>query len=218
MKHAERKQLQQDEFVSGMSKFLDFVKTHEKELLISVGVLVAVAVLFLGVLVIRNRGLKKESRIVGEIIALRADIDKKPGNLALLEKLAGRGKYQRVAYLHLATYWVEKGDLEKAEKQAGQVKPAPKDVIYYEAQDLLAQIASRKKNYAGALEIYARIEKEKPESYPLDAILFHKAEVLERKGDTKEALAVFKKLQEEYAQTYFGYEASTKVSRLENAQ
>lgn len=218
MKRVERRQLKGDEFVSGMNWFLDFVKSHEKEIMISAGVVVAVFLVFLGVLALRSGALKKQSRIAGEIIALRADLDKKPGSLARLEKLAGRGKYARLAYIQLASYWVEKGDFDKAEKQAAEVKPAPRDFVYYEAQDLLAQIAAKKKDFAKALDIYARMEKDKPESYPLDAILFHKAEVLEKKGDAKEALAAYKKLQEEYSQTYFGYEASMKVSRLETAR
>ena len=218
MKRVERKQLKGDEFVSGMGKFLDFVKTHEKELVLSAAVLAGVVIVFLGIMVLRESGLKKESRVVGEIIALRADLDKKPENLARLEKLAGPGKFARLAYIQLASYWVEKGDLDKAEKQAGEVKSAPKDILFYEAQDLLAQIAAKKKDFAKALDIYTRIEKDKPDSYPLDAILYHKAEVLEKKGDAKEALAAYKRLQEEYSQTYYGYEASMKVGRLETAR
>jgi predicted negative regulator of RcsB-dependent stress response len=218
MKRVERRQLKGDEFVSGMGKFLDFAKTHEKELMISAAVLAAVVLVFLGIMALRASGLRKESRVVGEIIALRADLEKKPENLARLEKLAGRGKFARLAYIQLASYWVEKGDLDKAEKQAGEVKAAPRDILYYEAQDMLAQIAAKKKDFAKALEIYARIEKDKPDSYPLDAILYHKAEVLEKKGDAKEALAAYKRLQEEYSQTYYGYEASMKVGRLETAR
>ena len=123
-----------------------------------------------------------------------------------------------MAYLELATYWMEKGDLEKAEEQVGKVKSTPKDVLYYEAQELLAQIAIKKKAYDKALDIYKKIEEEKPKSYPLDAVLFHMGEALQLKGDSKEALAVFKKLQEEYSQTYFGYEASLKVAKLEGAR
>ncbi len=31
-----------------------------------------------------------------------------PSEVSELEKLSGRGKYSRLAYLYLATYWVEK--------------------------------------------------------------------------------------------------------------
>lgn len=218
MKRVERHQLQKDGFVSGMNRFLDLAKAWKRELLIGLGVLVLLVLVFLGISFLKNRAVGAESRVVGEIGALRADLDKKPENLSRLEKLAGPGKYSRVAYIALATYWLERADLEKAEKYASAVKPSRRDFVAYQAQDLLAQILVRKKDFGKALEIYARIEKEKPASYPLDAVLFHKAEALELKGDAREALAVYKKLQEEYNQTYFGYEASLKVGRLESAK
>jgi predicted negative regulator of RcsB-dependent stress response len=218
MKRVERRQLKEDEFVSGMTWFLDLMKTWKRELLIGLGVLVLLALVFLGITFLKNQGLKAESRIFGEIISLREGLDAKPENLPRLEKLAGPGQYARVAYVALATYWLEKGDLDKAEKNASAVKASRRDFIAYEAQDLLAQILVRKKDFGRALEIYARIEKEKPSSYPLDAILFHKAEALELKGDVREAVAAYKKLQEDYNQTYYGYEASLKVGRLESAK
>ena len=218
MKRVERQHLKEDEFVSGMNRFLELAKTWERELLIGLGVLVLLVLVFLGVTFLRNRGLRAESRVVGEIVSLRAGLDQKPENLPRLEKLAGSGKYSRVAYVALATYWLEKGDLDKAEKNVSAVKSARRDFVAYQAEDLLAQICVKKKDFGRALEIYARIEKEKPASYPLDAVLFHKAGALELKGDIPEALAVYKKLQEEYNQTYYGYEASLKVGRLESAK
>ena len=144
MKRVERKQLKEDEFVSGMGKFFDLLKKWRKEIFIAVGILAFLALAYLGLTALKNRNLRKESRVVSEIIALRADLDKKPENLAKLETLAGGGRFARVAYLELATYWMEKGDLEKAEKRVGEVKSTPKDVLYYEAQELLAQIALKK--------------------------------------------------------------------------
>jgi type II secretory pathway component PulM len=110
MKRVERKQLKEDEFVSGMGKFIDLLKKWRKEILIAMGVLAFLVLIFLGLVTLKNRGLRNESRVVGEIISLRADLDKKPENLSKLEKLAGGGRFTRVAYLELATYWMEKGD------------------------------------------------------------------------------------------------------------
>jgi predicted negative regulator of RcsB-dependent stress response len=218
MKRVERHQLKEDEFVSGMTRFLDLAKTWQREIFIGLGVLAFLALVFLGITLLKGRAIRAESRVLGEIIALRTDLEKKPENVSRLEKLAGPGKYARMAYIDLATYWLEKGDLDKAEKSAAAVKGSPRDFVAYEAQDLLAQILVRKKDFTRALEIYARLEKEKPSAYPLDAILYHKAQALELKGDAKEALAAYKKLQEEYNQTYYGYEASLKVGRLEGAK
>jgi hypothetical protein len=52
----------------------------------------------------------------------------------------------------------------------------------------------------------------------LDAVLFRHAEALEKKGSIPEALIMYKKLQEEYAQTYYGYDASLRVRKLEGAK
>ena len=103
MKRVERKQLKEDEFVSGVGKFLDFLKKGRKEIAIAAGVLAFLVLVFFGLTALRNRSLRKESRVVSEIFALRADLDKKPENLAKLEKLAGGRRFARVAYLELAT-------------------------------------------------------------------------------------------------------------------
>lgn len=218
MKRVERKQLKEDEFVSGINTVLQFLKARQKEFIMVAAGLAAVVLIVLGLTALRNRNLRKESRVVSEIVALRAEIAKKPENLAKLEKLAGNGKFQRMAYIELATYWLEKGDIDKAEQQARQVKSTPKDFLYYGAQDLLGQIAVKKKDFAAALEIFRKIEEAKPSVYPMDAILFHKGEALELKGDRQGALAVFKQLQDEYAQSYYGYEAALKASRLGGAK
>jgi hypothetical protein len=46
-------------------------------------------------------------------------------------------------------------------------------------------------------------------------VLFHRAEVHEEMGETDEALALYRKLQEEYSQTYYGFDASQKIKELE---
>lgn len=214
MKQSEKKFLKGDEFVSGLRRVLDFLKSNEKNLFIAIGCVAVVILIVLGLFALDRNRVRKESQTVGEIIALRADLDKNPANLSRLEKLAGDGRFSRLAYVELASYWMEKGDLNKAEQQASRVKPKIKDTLYYQAQDLLARIAVRKKDFAKALGIYKTMEEEKPKDYPLDGILFHKAEALEQKGDIPGAIAVYKKIQAEFNQTYFGYEAALKASKL----
>ena len=218
MKRVERKHLKEDEIVTGLNRFVHFVKSKEKELLMAGGALVVLALLFGAFQLIKVHSLKKESRMASEIMSLRTDLEKKPENLAKLEKLAGNGKFSRLAYVEMATYWLEKGDLDKAEAGLRKIKSGPKDILYYQAQDLLAQVFIKRKNFDQAMEVYKKIEAEKPKSYPLDAALFHKAQALELKGDIKAALETYKKLQQDFAQTYFGYEASIKSSKLENVK
>jgi len=72
-----------------------------------------------------------------------------------------------------------------------------------------------RKDYDKAIAIYTKMGDEKPTSYPLDAARFRLAECHELKGDTATALELYKKLQTEFPQSYFGYEASLKISKLE---
>ena len=41
------------------------------------------------------------------------------------------------------------------------------------------------------------------------------AEAYEGKGELEEAMALYKRLQEEYPQTYYGYDAAAKIRELE---
>jgi len=219
MKRQLKKQLKEDEFVSGMNKFMHFLKIWERELIIAgVGVL-AVVLLFLGFQFLRSQQNAKDSRSAAEILGLRADLAKTPQNAAKLEQIAAKGgKYARVAAMSLSTHWIEQGQLDKAQAALSNVKDTPKDFIYYQVQDLAAQTATLKGEYDKALAILKKVEDAKPKDYLLDAVLFHKAEALEKKGSVAEALAVYKKIQDGYAQTYYGYDASLKVKKLETAK
>ncbi|MGB7296350.1 MAG: tetratricopeptide repeat protein [Candidatus Aminicenantales bacterium] len=218
MKKVVKKQLKGDEFVSAMNKLLHFFQTQLKFILIGVAAVAALVLLYAGVRLIQAQHVKKESRLLSELLELRSTLSAKPENLVELEKLSGNGKYARLGYVLLATHWVENGDLEKAKDSLGKIKSTPKDFIYFQARDLLAQVNVLQKNYEQAVAIFTEIEAAKPAAYTLDAVLFHKAEALEAKGDKPEALAVYKKIQEDYPQSYFGYDAAERARKLEAAQ
>lgn len=215
MKRKKRKQLKEDELITTVGKIIRFVKKRAREL-VALGVAVALFILiFAGARLVKIQNVKKESRLLGQILELHSKLDETPENVERLKELADKGKFSRLAYLFLAGYWVEREDFNKAEKSLQKVTKGKKDIFYYQAQDLLAQIYIKRKDFDKAIDIYKKIEEENPEEYALDAILFHQAEALEQKGDIKEALALYKKVQEEFPQTYFGFDASQKVKKLE---
>ena len=218
MKRKIKKQLKEDELVTGFQKFLEFAKTWQKEVIIFAVVVAVLAALYGSVQLIRAQQAKKESRRVGEILALRADLAKNPQNVAKLEQLGGTEKAARLAFISLATYWIEQGNLDKALASLAKIKDIPKDFFYYQAQDLTAQVEILKGRYDQAIQILKKIEEAKPKDYLLDVVLYHHAEALEKKGQPKEARDLYKKVQDEYAQTYFGYDASAKVKKLESAK
>lgn len=215
MKRKLKRQLKEDELVTTFSKVLRFAKKRSKELIALGVMIVLIVVVIAGVRLIRAQNIKKESRILGQILDLYAGIGKNPENIKKLEEMAGKGKFSRLAYVLMARHWVENSDLDRAEQSLQNISDKEKDVFYYQAQDLLAQIYTKKGEVDKAIDVYKRIEKENPKDYALDAVLFRQAEALEQKGNTQEALALYKKVQEEYPQTFFGYDASQKVQKLE---
>jgi predicted negative regulator of RcsB-dependent stress response len=218
MKREIKKKLKEDEFIDGFSWLVDFVQNWRKELIIAAAVVVGLAVLWTGAQVINGVQNRKNSAALGEIVALGADLGKNPQNLSKLEVLAQKGKFARVASAQLAAYWVEQGALDKAEKALAGVSGGTRDFFYYQAQDLAGQIAVLKGEYDRAVKILQAVEDAKPKDYNLDAVLYHKAEALEKKGDAAGALALYKRIQTEYAQSYYGYDAGQKTRKLEAAK
>jgi predicted negative regulator of RcsB-dependent stress response len=218
MKKVVKKQLKEDEFVSTLTKILRFLKRRTKEIVILAVAVVFFFLLFLGLRFIQAQSLKKESLLLSQMLELRSGLAAKPENLVKLEQMAGQGKYSRLAFVFTATYWVEKGNLEKAKGCLGKIPAEPRDFVYYQAADLLAQVNFLQKNYDEAIAIYKKIEEEKPKDYALDVVLFHKAEALEGKGEKLEALTVYKKVQQDFPQSYYGLDASERARKLESAK
>lgn len=218
MKKVVKKQLKGDEFVSTMNKVLQFLQAKLKLILIGLGAVAAAGVLYAGVRFIQAQQVRKESRLLSELLELRSTLTTEPENVAELEQLSGGGKYARLGYVLLATHWVENGNPSKARETLERIKSAPRDFIYFQAQDLLAQVSALERDYDQAIALFNEIEEEKPKAYSLDAVLFHKAETYEAKGDIEEALALYKKVQEEYPQSYFGFDAAEKARKIEAAK
>jgi tetratricopeptide (TPR) repeat protein len=214
MKRTERHHLQEDGMAHGLNWLVEFAKQYSREIYIVAGALVFAAVVFGALVLVRSHGRSVQSRAIGEVRAAAAEAAQKPEKLADLEKLAGERRTSRLANLELAKYHAQRGDWAKAESSLGRISGAQKDLLYYQTEDLRAQVALGKKEFDKAIAIYKKASEEKPKVYPLDALLFHLAESHELKGETKEALEIYKKLQETYSQSYYGYEASLKAGRL----
>lgn len=215
MKRLKRKQLKSDEFVTTFGKVVNFMKKWQREFKIGGVALLFAIFAFLCVQFIQSKNLKKQNNLLGNIFRLSSEINESPEKITELENLSGKGRYSRMGYLKLGVYWFEQGDFTKALDQLNEISAKKKDLLYYQSQDLMAQILVEQKNYDRAIEIYEEIEKEDPDDYSLDAVLFHKAEALEDKGDPGLALSVYKKIQEDFPQTYYGMDAFSKVLELE---
>jgi tetratricopeptide (TPR) repeat protein len=214
MKRTERHHLKEDEMAHGLTRLAGFFKKNLREALIIAGALALAILVFDALLIVRAQARRAESRAIGVVGDLADEVAQKPEKLADLEKLAAGGRAARLANLELARYWAERSDWAKAESYLGRIADGRKDLFHYQTEDLKAQVAIGKKDFDKAIAIYKKVIEEKPKVYPLDAAMFHLAESHELKGEAKEALDTYKKLQEEYSQSYYGYEASLKVGRM----
>lgn len=214
MKRKTRKHLKEDKFQQIITKSVDFIRDHVKEISLAGAGLAFIVLVFVVIQVINAQNLKKQNVILDQIRKLSSEVADKPENLQALENLAGNGKFSRIAYLELAKYWFEREDYAKAKSYLENIT-GKKDIFYYQAEDLLAQVFINQNDYDQAIEIYKSIENENPENYVLDAVLFHLAEALEKKGEIEEALALYERIKEKYPQTYYGYDATAKVTELE---
>jgi tetratricopeptide (TPR) repeat protein len=215
MKKKVKKQLKEDEFVHTIQRVFDFAKKRSRELIIAG---VAVCIVFLAVVVVKaiqSQSIKRESRVLGEILEISGQLNDSPEKVAELEQLAGDGKFSRVAYLKLAAHWIEQGDKEKAESALAKISDTRKDLIYYQAQDMMGQMYIKNKEFDKAIEIYKKIENENPKDYALDAVLFRQAQAYEQKGELDSALGLYRRVQDEFSQTFYGYDASQKVKEME---
>jgi predicted negative regulator of RcsB-dependent stress response len=215
MKRVMKKRLKEDEFVSTLTKIFDFAKKRSRELVLG-AVAIAIIVLVILVLnVIKAQSVKRDSRVLADVLEISSQLKDNPDKVAELEALAGNGKFSRIAYLKLASYWIEQGDSGKAKSYLENISDNRKDITYYQAQDMLAQVYIRDKEFDKAIAIYKTIEEEDQKDYAPDAILFHMAEAHEGNGDLDVALELYKRVQDEYSQTFFGMDASQKVRELE---
>jgi tetratricopeptide (TPR) repeat protein len=215
MKKKVKKQLKEDEFVHTLQRVFDFAKERSRELIIAGVAVGIVLVVVVAVKAIQSQSMKRESRVLGEILDLSGQLNDSPEKVAELEQLAGDGKFSRIAYLKLAAFWVEQGDQDKAKSALAKVSGMRKDLVYYQAQDMMGQIYIENKEFDKAIEVYKKIEEENPKDYALDAVLFRQAQAYEQMGELDTSLGLYKKVQDEFSQTFYGYDASQKVKELE---
>jgi len=218
MKRIKRKQLKGDEFVSTVNKIVRFLKKRTKEIFALLVVVLFIFLIIIGARFVKLQSNKKENRILTQILKLNSELNDNPENVKKLEELAGSGKFSRIAYILLATYWIERGDYDQAAASLEEMKRGKKDFFYYRAQDLLASVEFKRKNYEEAIEIYKKIEKENPKDFSLEFILFRRAEVHEEKGEIEEALTLYKRIRDEFLQTYYRLDATQRISKLEGKE
>lgn len=215
MKRIKRKQLKENEFASTLNRVYFFFMRNARKLAFAGGVILFAGIVFLGVRIYQAHVSKEESQRLNRILELKSELGEKENAVSELQELAGNGKFSRLGYLYLASHWVEVEKLDKAKSALKETNQGKKDFIYYKAQDLMVRILLYQGKYDQAIKICEKIENQNPKEFPLDVILFRKAQAYEKKGDKEKALSLYKEINEKYPQTFYGYDASQKIKNLE---
>lgn len=221
MKRRERKHLKEDEFVSTLTRIVRFFQHWQRELKIVGFSLLAIFAIIVIIRAIQVQSGSRANRELATIMKLQTELmakvtasDEKPAELAQLEKIAGNGRFSRLAYLYLANYWVARNDLAQAQAWLEKFPARPKDIFYFQARDLLGQVLTWRREFDRALALFATLEKEVNGLYPLEAVLIHSAEALEQKGDKVQALTKYREVQDKYPQAAFYWNISDRIRRL----
>jgi len=218
MKRKDRRKLKSNELFDFFTRAYDLVKKRAKQIAIVIGAAAFVFLVFLVSRYIKAQNLQKQSQLLAQINDLNQEIYQDPERIDDLKELADKGKFTRMGYIYLAKYHIEKGEFDKALSALGNIPEAKKDIVYYQGQLLKAKIFYEKKELDSALEICQKIEEAQPRYLSLDIVLFKKAELLEEKGNKEKALEIYRNISEDYPQTYYGYQASQKVTQLEEVK
>ena len=166
MKNADRQKLKEDGMTKGVFSALDYLKEHT-QILIKAGMVAAgLVVIVFAVVLILNRQEAAQSRVASEIITAAENLGQNPANLSVLERLAGKGKYNRLAYLELAKYWMAKGDLAKADGYVAKLPAGRKDGVYYQGELLKARISVLRKDYDRAVTALQEDHRREIEGFP----------------------------------------------------
>ncbi len=215
MKKKLKARMKTDEFVNLIKKILEFLRSNQRELMIGAAACIFLLLVFFTVKYVQRVNARKQSVVLGQILAVEEQVTDDPGKLAELEQLGSSGKFGRVAYIKAATHYFEQGNVDKALELLHLVPTSKKDLIYYQSQDLLGQIYLSQNKYDEALAIFDQIERENPKDYAMDIVLFRKAQVLVARNDIDQAIELFRKVQADFPSTYYGYEASQEAQKLE---
>lgn len=215
MKKKVKKQLKTDEFANLMRKLWDFVRDNLREIKIGAIAVLVIVLIFVGVKYIQGIGAQKQSDVLGQVLALEEGLGENPEKLAELEALGGSGRFARLAFIKAATYSFENGNSAKALDLLRKVPSGKKDLVYYQAQDLMGQIYYQEGQYDDALAVFESIERAKPKGYAMDIVLYRKAQVLAARNDIDLAIEMYKQLQADFPGSYYGYEATSEIQKLE---
>ena len=216
MKRTERHHLKEDEMAHGVHWAVEFFQKYRREITIVGAALAFAAVVFAGLLAVRANARSRMSRAIGEVGALAAEVSQKPEKLADLEKLAAKGRTARLASLELARYWAEKGRLG----QGGILlstgsRPARRTSSITRPRTSRPRSRSARRISTRPSPSTRRWPTRSPRSIRSTPSCSTSPRAMSSRARPPRRSSSTRRLQADYSQSYYGYEASLKAGKLE---
>jgi predicted negative regulator of RcsB-dependent stress response len=216
MKKKERAHLKEDPFQVFIHHVLDIFQQYKKEIILGVTAVLALIIILVAVAWFRTGSVASENRIYSKAISIKnndtLNVDQKIEELGKLEPKSGVSASVK---LFLAALYFEKGDVQKAGETLESFSKSSSDLINSEKKLLEAEILNASKKTQEALNLLNTMLSDPKSQIAKDFILLRMAKIQAKAGQNDAAIDNLNKIIDEYAQSYYSYEARNLLTRLE---
>lgn len=217
MKKQEREHLKEDPFQLFIQNILDTLKKFKREIYIGIGVLVAVGLILAGILLFNMYTNSVENKLYSKVITIKNDdklsVDQK---IEKISKLEGKSGISASINIFLSSLYFEKGDMTKAKEVLDKAPSSSIDILNGQKSLLEADILAASQKYTEAIELLNKLFTDSNSEVSKDYILVKIAKIQIKSGQTDQAKATLNRVLDEFARSYYSFEAKQLLNELEN--
>ena len=237
MKRSERHQLKQDEFVSSMSEFTEWVVENRRQVINATLVVVGAGLLLGGLYTYRNRQAQTaDIALAGAMQQFRAPVvreatEDRPAishateterfetSIALFRDVATNyGGYEAARkasyYVGVCEVGLENDDAAIAAFES--VRQSDGDLLYYLATQALAGVKAEAGDLAGAEALYLAIVEDASAPIPRDHLIYELGRMFERAGNVEAARKYYTRFEREHADSQLIREVNDRQAVLDH--
>jgi predicted negative regulator of RcsB-dependent stress response len=216
MKKKERAHLKEDPFINFIEGILDTLKKFKKELLIGLGVFIAIIALALIIMFFKSRSASQENQLYTRALDIQNS-----ATLSLQQKISGlndikpRKGISSAINIFLATLHFENGEYQKAQAIIERSPTSQLKLVNDQKEFLEAEILNASAKEREAIDIMNKILADGKSEIPKDFILLRIAKIQLKSGQKKSAASTLERLTSEYPDSYYSGEAGTLLQSLQ---
>ncbi len=218
MKSKERHNIKEDQIMETLKDWLEFIKEHKKISIYIGTILLTVLILFVGVQTYNSITIKKENKILNNLMSLLNNKQITDKDYKEIVNLSKKGKLPVYGILALSENYLKKGEYDKAENLIKKITKSNGEFNYKKSLLIKIQIFYAKKDYDKILNLYrGKIQNENSEKveFPNDITLFYIAKSYEAKKEFDSARKIWQKLKKEYPSSVFSKIAENQIMALQ---